>query len=80
MKRFLIATFLLVWATSPIAAQEEAVKCPAKLETIEDCPLTGCSGSKIDPRLNAQKNIRKDNHAATDKDFADLAQRCPIQC
>src|SRR6266849_4792927 len=49
-----------------------AVTCPSTLNSIQDCPDTGCGGS-LDPNLNKQKNIRTDNDAPVDKDFQDLS-------
>src|ERR1700757_2290150 len=48
-----------------------AVKCPAKLKSIKDCPNTGC-GPALDPHLNEQKNIPSDDQAAVPKTLADL--------
>src|SRR5947199_9826371 len=47
-----------------------AIKCPAAVTasdgSIADCPNTGCGGS-LDPNLNKQKNIARDNDAPVDK-------------
>src|SRR5713226_4726673 len=47
------------------------VPCPSPLNSIQDCPDTGCGN--LDPNLNKQKNIQTDSGAPTDKDFQDLA-------
>jgi len=49
-----------------------AIPCPATLNSIRDCPDTGCGGS-LDPSLNKQKNIETDNQTPEDKDFSFLA-------
>jgi hypothetical protein len=60
-------------ATSSTAGGgKSSVPCPSTLNSIQDCPDTGC-GPSLDPNLNKEKNIRTDNDAATDKDFQDLA-------
>jgi len=48
------------------------VACPSTLNSIQDCPDTGCGGS-LDPNLNKQKNIRTDSDTPVDKEFQDLA-------
>lgn len=59
------------------AEKKVAIKCPAAVTasggTIADCPNTGCGGS-LDPNLNKQKNIAKDNDAPVDKDMSYLAE------
>lgn len=58
------------------AGSKTAIECPAAVTapdgSIVDCPLTGCGGS-LDPNLNKQKNIAKDNDAPVDKDLSYLA-------
>src|SRR5712692_2564282 len=49
-----------------------AVPCPSPLNSIQDCPDTGC-GPSLDPNLNKQKNIQTDNRPPVDKDLQDLA-------
>src|SRR5713226_6224311 len=49
-----------------------AVPCPSPLNSIQDCPDTGC-GPSLDPNLNKQKNIRTNNATVEDKDFQYLA-------
>jgi hypothetical protein len=59
---------------APVAAADGkiAVDCPSTLDSILDCPDTGC-GSRLDPNLNKQKNIRTNTSAPVDKDLQDLA-------
>src|ERR1700680_1912452 len=60
---------------APVAATasgKSAVPCPSPLNSIQDCPDTGC-GPSLDPNLNKQKNIQTDNSAPVDKDLQDLA-------
>jgi hypothetical protein len=49
--------------------------CPKRLNNITDCmtlsPDTGC-GSRLDPHLNVQKNIRSDDQTAEPMDIADI--------
>lgn len=74
MKRILIATLLLIFVFSSIAAQKIAIKCPPpkKLKAgISACPLTGC-GPKLDPHLNRQKNIRSDDQEPVMRTIQDL--------
>ena len=54
------------------AGGKVAIPCPATLNSISDCPDTGCGGS-LDPSLNKQKNIETDNQTPEDKDFSFLA-------
>jgi len=54
------------------AGKKTAIICPANLNSINDCPDTGC-GPSLDPNLNKQKNIASDTQAAVGKDFQDLA-------
>jgi hypothetical protein len=49
-----------------------AVPCPSTLNSITDCPDTGC-GPSLDPNLNTQKNIRTDNDAPEDQTIQFLA-------
>jgi hypothetical protein len=58
--------------TAAAGGGKSAVPCPSPLNSITDCPETGC-GPSLDPNLNKQKNIRTDNDAPADKDFQDLA-------
>ena len=51
---------------------KKKISCPTTLNSITDCPDTGC-GSSVDPNLNKQKNIRTENDAPEDKDFSYLA-------
>src|ERR1700687_5520972 len=51
---------------------KSSVDCPSTLNSIEDCPDTGC-GPSLDPNLNKQKNIATDDDAPVDKDFSFLA-------
>ena len=54
------------------AGKKLSIKCPATLNSISDCPDTGC-GPSLDPNLNKQKNVATDTQAAVKKDFQDLA-------
>jgi hypothetical protein len=58
--------------TAAASGGKIVVPCPSTLNSITDCPDTGC-GPSLDPNLNKQKNIRTDNDAPEDKDFQDLA-------
>jgi hypothetical protein len=58
--------------TAAASGGKSAVPCPSPLNSIQDCPETGC-GPSLDPNLNKQKNIRTDSDAPADKDFQDLA-------
>ena len=51
--------------------KKTTINCPATLNSINDCPDTGCG--LLDPNLNKQKNIATDSQAAVKKDFQDLA-------
>jgi hypothetical protein len=59
---------------APAAAAEGkiAIDCPSTLNSIQDCPDTGC-GPSLDPNLNKQKNIRTKAGTPADKDLKDLA-------
>ena len=57
--------------TATTGAGTVNVPCPSPLNSIQDCPDTGCGN--LDPNLNKQKNIRTDSGTPTDKDFQDLA-------
>src|SRR5260370_32903540 len=57
--------------TATTSAGTVNVPCPSPLNSIQDCPDTGCGN--LDPNLNKQKNIRTDSGTSTDKDFQDLA-------
>ena len=73
MKRSLMILLLIVFVFSSISvAQKAKVPCPRRLNSIRDCPDTGC-GPSLDPNLNKQKNIRTNTSAPTDKDLRDLA-------
>lgn len=48
---------------APPPAGKVSVPCPRRLNTITDCPDTGC-GPSLDPLLNKQKNIRSDDQTA----------------
>jgi hypothetical protein len=84
MKRRLIPLLLLALAFAAIGdakprkkkasvpSKKIAVPCPQNLNSITDCPDTGCGGS-LDPNLNRQKNIRTNNNPVDDKDFQYLA-------
>jgi hypothetical protein len=58
--------------TVPPPAGKIFVPCPSTLNSISDCPDTGC-GSSLDPNLNKRKNIATDNDAPVDKELKDLA-------
>src|SRR5216683_5979607 len=57
--------------TATTGAGTVNVPCPSPLNSIQDCPDTGCGN--LDPNLNKQKNIQTDNGAPADRDFQDLA-------
>lgn len=73
MKRILLITALLLFVYSSVDAQKIAIKCPPKktLTDITACPDTGC-GSKVDPHLNRQKNIRTSTKRAITRTIQDL--------
>ena len=58
--------------TAAASGGKSAVPCPSTLNSITDCPDTGC-GPSLDPNLNKHKNIRTDNDAPEDKDYSYLA-------
>src|SRR5882672_737266 len=53
---------------------KSAVKCPANMNDITDCPDTGC-GPSLDPNLNKVKNVRTNTATVEDKDYQYLATR-----
>lgn len=80
MKRRLIVLLLLVVAFAALGDAKPrkkkasapsgkiAVKCPANMNDITDCPDTGC-GPSLDPNLNKVKNVRTNNATVEDKDY-----------
>jgi hypothetical protein len=56
---------------APAGGGKISVPCPATLNSITDCPDTGC-GPSLDPLLNKQKNIQSDDQAAQAKTMKDL--------
>jgi hypothetical protein len=60
-------------------AGKVAIKCPATLNDITDCPDTGC-GPSLDPLLNQAKNVQTvsgDAETMTIKDMQDLPDPVP---
>ena len=64
MKKLLLPLALLAFGSfnSTSYAQKIAIPCPASLNSIADCPNTGCG--TVDPHLNRRKNVRSDNQEA----------------
>src|SRR5262249_55374908 len=61
-----------ITSKQPPAGLKKSVKCPATLNSIRDCPKTGC-GNSLDPNLNKQKNITTDNEPAVKETIKGLA-------
>lgn len=57
MKRLLLLLTLLVFSFSGLVSHAQKIKipCPTTLNSISDCPDTGCG--TVDPHLNRQKNM-----------------------
>ena len=57
MKRLLLLLTLLVFSFSGLVSHAQKIKvpCPTTLNSIADCPDTGCGN--VDPHLNRQKNL-----------------------
>jgi len=64
MKRLLLLLVLLTFGcfNSNSNAQRVRVPCPSPLNSITDCPDTGCGN--VDPHLNRQKNVASFNGEA----------------
>ena len=57
MKRLLLLLTLLLFSFSGLVSHAQKIKipCPTNLNSIGDCPDTGCGN--VDPHLNRRKNI-----------------------